>query len=113
MNQTELMREALQKVAELRGNVYESESKSEMQALIDAFMACEQALAAEPAPNIEVCDSAQTDKPAPLVRLTEEEVATIVRDAAKGSALNRDGGTSQRIANAIMDKMIAKNGGKV
>ena len=103
MNQTELMREALQKVAELRGNVYESESKSEMQALIDAFMACEQALAAEPAPNIEVCDSAQTDKPAPLVRLTEEEVFGVWSYTA----------TPMELANALQDAMIAKNGGKV
>lgn len=47
MNNEQMLREALQKVAALRGNVYESESKEQMQALIDAFMACEQVLASE------------------------------------------------------------------
>ena len=33
--------------------------------------------------------------------LTDEEIAAIVRVAAKGSAIKRDGSTSQRIARAI------------
>lgn len=35
------------------------------------------------------------------MKLTDEEINNIVREASKGSALNRDGGTSQRIARAI------------
>jgi hypothetical protein len=33
--------------------------------------------------------------------LTDEEIAAIVRVAARGSAIKRDGSTSQRIARAI------------
>jgi hypothetical protein len=33
--------------------------------------------------------------------LTGEEIAAIVREAAKGSAIKRDGSTSERIARAI------------
>lgn len=43
--QVKVLRQAVSKVTELRGNIYESESKNEMQALIDAFWACETALA--------------------------------------------------------------------
>lgn len=93
----EQMREALQKVAALRGNVYESESKGEMQALIDAFIACEKALAA---PERE------------LVRLTDMELwrnDELMALNAKFGLLFPD---VRRFANAIMDAMIAKNGGK-
>lgn len=43
--QVKVLRDAVGKVSALRGNIYESESKGEMQALIDAFMACDAALA--------------------------------------------------------------------
>jgi hypothetical protein len=33
--------------------------------------------------------------------LTDEQISTIVREAARGSAIKRDGSTSQRIARAI------------
>ena len=36
-----------------------------------------------------------------LVPLTEEQITAIVREAARGSAIKRDGGTSLRIARAI------------
>ncbi len=40
--------------------------------------------------------------------LTEQEITEIVRDAARGSAIRRDGSTSQRIARAIEAKLIEK-----
>ena len=40
--------------------------------------------------------------------LTEQEITEIVRDAARGSAIRRDGSTSQRIARAIETKVIEK-----
>ena len=40
--------------------------------------------------------------------LTEQEITEIVRDAARGSAIRRDGSTSQRIARAIEAKVIEK-----
>ena len=40
--------------------------------------------------------------------LTEQEITEIVRDAARGSAIRRDGSTSQRIARAIESAVIEK-----
>lgn len=37
----------------------------------------------------------------PWVSLSDERIAEIVREAAKGSAINRDGSTSHRVARAI------------
>ena len=39
--------------------------------------------------------------PPPRKPLTDEEIGVIVREAAKGSAIRRDGSTSHRIARAI------------
>lgn len=41
--------------------------------------------------------------------LTDEEITSLVREAARGSAINRDGSTSQRIARAIEAKLKEKN----
>ena len=43
-----------------------------------------------------------------MALLTEQEITEIVRDAARGSAIRRDGSTSQRIARAIETKVIEK-----
>ena len=40
--------------------------------------------------------------------LTEQEITQVVRDAANGSAIRRDGSTSYRIARAIEAKVIEK-----
>ena len=40
--------------------------------------------------------------------LTEQEITEIVREAARGSAIRRDGTTSFRIARAIEAKVIEK-----
>ena len=40
--------------------------------------------------------------------LTEQEITEIVRDAARGSAIRRDGSTSQRIVRAIESAVIEK-----
>ena len=40
--------------------------------------------------------------------LTDEEITLIVRECAKGSAINRDGSTSHRIARAIIAAYEAK-----
>ena len=40
--------------------------------------------------------------------LTEQEITQVVRDAANGSAIRRDGSTSYRIARAIESAVIAK-----
>jgi hypothetical protein len=45
----------------------------------------------------------------PWVGLTEEETAAIVREAARGAAIRRDGSTSERIAQAIEAKLREKN----
>lgn len=106
MNQNKQMREALQKVAALRGNVYESESKAEMQALIDAFMACEQALAAEPAPlvrlttaNIQTLRDAYAAKHMTFLRIHRGQCICMPEDL-EGFALE------------VQTAVIAKNGGK-
>ena len=42
------------------------------------------------------------ESPKPVwVSLTDERIAEIVREAAKGSPINRDGSTSHRVARAI------------
>ena len=43
------------------------------------------------------------------VSLTDEEITSLVREAARGSAINRDGSTSHRIARAIEAKLKEKN----
>ena len=53
----------------------------------------------------------QTQAQRPWVGLTDEEISVIVREAAKGSAIRRDGSTSVRIARAIETKLREKNGG--
>ena len=40
--------------------------------------------------------------------LTEQEITQVVRDAANGSAIRRDGSTSYRIARAIEAEVIKK-----
>ena len=40
--------------------------------------------------------------------LTEQEITQVVRDAANGSAIRRDGSTSYRIARAIEAAVIEK-----
>ena len=40
--------------------------------------------------------------------LTEQEITQVVRDAANGSAIRRDGSTSYRIARAIESAVIEK-----
>ena len=40
--------------------------------------------------------------------LTEAEIAAIVREAAKGSSIRRDGSTSERIARAVEAKLKEK-----
>jgi len=40
--------------------------------------------------------------------LTDEEIAAIVREAAKGSSIRRDGSTSERIARAVEAKLKEK-----
>ena len=40
--------------------------------------------------------------------MTEQEITEIVRDAARGSAIRREGSTSQKIARAIESKVIEK-----
>ena len=40
--------------------------------------------------------------------LTDEEITLIVRECAKGSAINRDGSTSHRIARAVIAACEAK-----
>lgn len=40
--------------------------------------------------------------------LTDEEITLIVRECARGSAINRDGSTSHRIARAIEAAVLAK-----
>lgn len=40
--------------------------------------------------------------------LTDEEITLIVRECARGSAINRDGSTSHRIARAIESAVLAK-----
>jgi len=40
--------------------------------------------------------------------LSDEEITLIVRECAKGSAINRDGSTSHRIARAIESAVMAK-----
>ena len=43
------------------------------------------------------------------VGLTEQEIAEIVQEAARGAATRRDGTTSQRIARAIEQLLRSKN----
>ena len=43
------------------------------------------------------------------VGLTDEEIASIVKECAQGAAIRRDGTTSQRIARAIEAKLKDKN----
>jgi hypothetical protein len=43
------------------------------------------------------------------VSLTEEEIATITKESARGSAIRRDGTTSHRIARAIEAKLKERN----
>jgi hypothetical protein len=45
----------------------------------------------------------------PWVGLTDEEIVAIVREAARGAAIKRDGSTSERIARAIETKLKEKN----
>jgi hypothetical protein len=53
---------------------------------------------------------AQLDKPKrEWVGLTDEEIAAIVREAARGAAIRRDGSTSERIVQAIEAKLKEKN----
>ena len=52
---------------------------------------------------------AAIEQPRQWQGLTEEEIAAIVREAAKGSAIKRDGSTSERIARAIEAKLKEKN----
>jgi hypothetical protein len=40
--------------------------------------------------------------------LSDEEITLIVRECAKGSAINRDGSTSHRIARAVIAAYEAK-----
>lgn len=46
-----------------------------------------------------------------MIKLTEQEIASLIKEAAQNSVIVRDGSTSFRIANAIQDALIAKNGG--
>jgi hypothetical protein len=43
------------------------------------------------------------------VGLTDEEITAIVREAARGAAIKRDGSTSERIAQAVEAKLKEKN----
>jgi hypothetical protein len=45
------------------------------------------------------------------VGLKDDEISAIVREAAKNSAIRRDGSTSVRIARAIESRLREKNGG--
>ena len=47
--------------------------------------------------------------PVRTVDLTDDEIAAIVREAARGSAINRDGSTSHRIARAVIAADREKN----
>ena len=47
--------------------------------------------------------------PVHTVDLTDDEIAAIVREAARGSAINRDGSTSHRIARAVIAADREKN----
>ena len=42
--------------------------------------------------------------------LTDEEITLIIRECARGSAINRDGSTSHRIARAIEQAILNKLG---
>lgn len=71
----------------------------------DVLADAKQALAAEPAPNIEVCDSAQTDKPAPLVRLSDEEIQCLYYEAHGKAVCEIDyrNAFNKAFANAVQD----------
>ena len=44
--------------------------------------------------------------------LTDEEITLIIRECARGSAINRDGSTSHRIARAIEQAILNKLSGQ-
>ena len=44
--------------------------------------------------------------------LTDEEITLIIRECARGSAINRDGSTSHRIARAIEQTILNKANGQ-
>lgn len=52
-------------------------------------------------PTGEVSCGIEVVEPVEVQPLTEEQVLAIVREAARGSAIRRDGSTSVRIARAI------------
>lgn len=54
--------------------------------------------------------AARQAQPRKAVKLTTEEVAAIVKEAAKGGPLRRDGSTSERIARAIEQAVWVKLG---
>lgn len=130
MNHSEqMLREALQGLHDAMA-CYDSTPEE-----ILALAAAKQALAATPEPAHELCPSCRNSdiyactcpfktarnsqpecfEPAKLVRLTEDEVACLYYEAHGKAVCEIDykDAFNKAFANAIMNAMIAKNGGKV